>query len=457
MESVRVLAMDHFFDQDLRALEAHPALDVRRFPYQRLRNSALRIMSSAISEGLRGYNNPALEQRRRRYAAWLAREVRRLYLERPFDVLVIPSDTFFYVRALPAAAHALGLPLVVVQKETTISADTMEAHSNLTRDEAPFIADFMTVCSDRQREFWLRAGADPGVIEVTGQPRFDVCALRRSRTQSTPRRVLFLSYELDAYVPQAGRAPGAERAWQPLREATERVLLDAARQGSIELVVKCHPQQDHRAEEARLARLAGAQWNRGVSVAEPDADTRDLILGADVVVGFQTTALYEAVAAGRAVIFAAWGDAYERFRAGLIPFHEAPAGCVRHAASAEQLAELLLSGDAGSPPGRCDAWFGEALGPIDGHATERVAARLHAVAAAWPATAPRTDLERGRRVYAAWLLLRSMTAEAVWTAGLPVARAAGQERRVAVRRRRARERRALASATLRGRFNRGGG
>lgn len=90
MESVRVLAMDHFFDQDLRALEAHPALDVRRFPYQRLRNSALRIMSSAISEGLRGYNNPALEQRRRRYAAWLAREVRRLYLERPFDVLVIP-------------------------------------------------------------------------------------------------------------------------------------------------------------------------------------------------------------------------------------------------------------------------------------------------------------------------------------------------------------------------------
>ena len=52
MNGLRVLAMDHFFDQEVRALEAHPRLDVRRFPYQRLRNPALRILGAAVGDGL---------------------------------------------------------------------------------------------------------------------------------------------------------------------------------------------------------------------------------------------------------------------------------------------------------------------------------------------------------------------------------------------------------------------
>ena len=126
---VRVLAMDHFFDQDLRALAAHPRLDVRRFAYQRLRGPAMRVLGEDVATGLQAFARPELADGRRRYALWLTGEVRRLYLERAFDVIVLPSDTFFYVRSLPDAAHALGVPVVVVQKETTISIDTMERHS----------------------------------------------------------------------------------------------------------------------------------------------------------------------------------------------------------------------------------------------------------------------------------------------------------------------------------------
>ncbi|MBJ7596047.1 MAG: CDP-glycerol glycerophosphotransferase family protein [Candidatus Dormibacteraeota bacterium] len=450
MGRVRVLAMDHFFDQDLRALEAHPDLDVRRFPYQRLRNPALRIMTEAISAGLRGYNDPRLRQRRLRYAAWLRREVRRLFLERAFDVLVLPSDTFFYVRALPVAVHELGIPVVVVQKETTISADTMKAHSRLTRDEAPFIADFMTVCSNRQREFWLRAGADASVIEVTGQPRFDVYASRRLRPASVRKRVLFLSYELDAYVPEADHAAGSARTWETLRDATESVLLDAVRAGSCDVVVKCHPQQNYRVERARLARHAGQEWNRGVSLAGPNADTRDLILASDCVVGFQTTAIYEAVAASRPVVFAAWGEAYDRLRGGLIPFYDAPPACVSKARSAAQLATLLAEKQQPPSSSACAAWYEEALGSVDGGATERVAARLQKIAADWRPTAERRLLERRRRSHAVGLLVRSFAAEAVWTAAVPAARLAGQQHRVEARRCRAREGRWMAMTTIHG-------
>ena len=240
--------------------------------------------------------------------------------------------------AFPMLRIALGVPVVVVQKETTISIDTMELHSSEQRDYAPFVSDFMTVCSHRHRDFWLRAGANGALVEVTGQPRFDiyaplsdhhspplVVACCFSRTSWTLMRL-----ELDSKG--AGR-----RTWEPLRDATERVLLDGVRRGSCEVVIKCHPQQDRRTEADRLARRAGSTWNRGVSIAAPDADTRELIVAANVVVGFQTTALYEAVAARRSVVYAAWGEAYERHRDQLIRFDEAPTGCLEHADLAERL------------------------------------------------------------------------------------------------------------------------
>jgi hypothetical protein len=447
MKTLRVLALDHYFDQDLRALEAHPHLKVRRFPYRRLRAPALRIMGRQVANGLHAYNEPDIAAARVRYAAWLAREVRRLYLEWAFDVLVLPSDAFFYVRALPDAAHGLGIPVVVVQKETTVSQATMETFSREVGAEAPFVSDFMTVCSERQREFWTRAGADGALIAVTGQPRFDVYASRALPPRSTRRRVLFLTYALDAYVPGAGRGQGL-RTWEPLRDATEETLVDLARSGAVELVVKCHPQQDRREVAHRIADLAGTAWNRSVTLAGQDADTRELIIAANVVVGFQTTALYEAVAARRTVIYAAWGDAYERYRAGLIAFHDAPPACVHHVESREML-QALLGDDLLPQTSSCAAWYEPALGLVDGKAADRVAERLATVAAAWIQTDERRDLDRRRRGYALGLFARALASEAVWASALPVAKITGEQRRVELRRQLAKERRSIASSTLR--------
>jgi hypothetical protein len=447
MSTTRVLALDHFFDQDLRALEAHPRLQVRRFPYQRLRGRAVRLMGPQVARGLHPYNDPGIAAARGRYAAWLAREVEHLYLEQAFDVIVLPSDTFFYVRTLPAAAHRLGIPVVVVQKETTISQATMDTFSLEIGAEAPFVSDFMTVCSERQGEFWRRAGAAAARIEVTGQPRFDIYAAPSETRSQSRRRVLYLTYALDAYVPGAGRGKGL-RTWESLRDATEAALIEQVRAGTCEVIVKCHPQQDRRAEAVRLARSAGATWGSGVSLADEDADTRELIRGSDDVVGFQTTALYEAVAARRNVIYAAWGDEYERYRSGLIPFDAAPSGCIRHATSPESLAALIRDSSGGTKPD-CTAWSELALGLLDGQATERVAQRLESVVAAWTPTQRRRELDARRRRYALGYLTRSVAAEAVWTLAIPAAVVAGEQRRVAVRRTRAREGRATAAANLR--------
>ena len=442
---LKILALDHFFNQDLTALENHWGVQVRRIPYRRLRRPALRIMGEQVGSGLEPYNSAKLASPRERYANWLRAEVRRLYLEGAFDVLVVPSDTLFYVRALPEAAHELGIPVIVVQKETTISVDTMESHSQEIGLEAPFISDWMTVCSERHREFWLRTGADGDRVLVTGQPRFDVYANTAAQTRKQPPQVLFLSYVLDAYVPGVGQGIGL-RTWEALRTDTERVLIELAEAGQCRVLVKCHPHQNHRREADRLGH-ASASWGENIRIAHPDADTRQLLLDSDVVVGFQTTALYEAVAAGKPVVYAAWGEEYETHRPRLIPFHASPAGCVHWARNPAEFAELVVS-DLPPPPATCRPWYEEALGPVDGCATERVVRLLTRVAREWPSTTSRRTLDQRRRTFAPGLLVRAGMAETVWTVAAPAARLAGLGSRAAARRRAAAERRRLAMREL---------
>ena len=125
---------------------------------------------------MESYARNNLDEHRREYAGRLLRLLDELFMEREFDAFVSPSDAFFYVRAAPEAAHALGVPFFVAQKETTITDHTMRVHSERVPQRATPVADHMTVCSERHKEFWVRAGGDPERITVTGQPRFDVYA-----------------------------------------------------------------------------------------------------------------------------------------------------------------------------------------------------------------------------------------------------------------------------------------
>lgn len=442
---LKLLALDHYFDQDLRALEAHPDLDIRRVGFDRLRRTAVRMMGDEVARDLKTFASPRLANGRKRYARWLHREVRRLYLERGFDMIVLPSDTFFYVRALPEAAHALGIPVVVVQKETTLSPDWIESFHQIVRRYAPFICDYTTVCSEDQRDFWIRCGAAPEIVEITGQPRFDLHTSAPPPPTGKHKIILFFSYELDAYVPGTGSGMGWD-TWEPLRSATEQVLVDLARGGAAKVIIKAHPQQNIGSDGERLRAAAGEAWNDNLVFADPNADARELIHKANVVVGFQTTALFEAVAAGRPTIYAAWGPRYEEMKAEMVPFHEAPEDCLQRAESAEHL-RTLLSMDLPIPSG-CRDWYELALGPIDGLATERTAQALLKVGALFPLTPERQALDERRRLFAIRTWLKSLVEEIFWTIARPVAALLDRELGVLARRRRASEARRQAALSV---------
>ncbi len=385
---MRFLVLEHHFGQDIEALRqvAGEEIELDVMPYEPLRAEALRILPREVENGLEAFTRSELQPARSRYAALLREILEDRYAHAPFDAVVLPSDTFFYVRSAPAAAHALGVPLLVAQKETTISEHTMREHAEQLRRLAPPLADRMTVCSERHKRFWVRAGGAPERIVVTGQPRFDYYAHPSRWPVDVPyggdgHSLLFLSYAVDAYHPAEGA--GAP-AWSALHEQTELALHELARRG-WRVLVKPHPQQPLEAVR-EWRRRAGELWGRQVFLVDPQADVRRLIVAADVTLGFQSTALLEAMLAGRPVVYTGWDDTAATLGDELIPFHEwdQEITVVRRARELADAVEAASGATCSTTVLRGRREIAERyLGPLDGHAGERTLAVLREETELW--------------------------------------------------------------------------
>lgn len=388
--AVRFLVLEHHFAQDIDALRraGGEGLELDVMPYDLLRSEALRVLPEEVASGLEAFTKPELERARHRYAAILREILEDRFAVSPFDAVVMPSDTFFYVRPAPAAAHALGVPFLVAQKETTISEHTMREHAEEMRRFAPPLADLMTVCSERHKRFWIRAGGAEERIVVTGQPRFDFYQRPSEWPVDVPYgeggpSVLFLSYAVDAYHPGEGRG-GA--AWSTLHRHTEQGLHELARRG-WRVLIKPHPQQG--VESLReWRRRAGELWDRRMFLVDPQADVRPLIVAADVTVGFQSTALLEAMLAGRPVLYTGWDETATALGDELIPFHEwgAEITVVRQSGELADAAAAARGQTCGPSVLSSRREIAERyLGPLDGLAADRTVAVLREEADLWAA------------------------------------------------------------------------
>ena len=118
--------------------------------------------------------------------------------------------------------------------------------------------------------------------------------------------------------------------------------------------------------------IGDSALNAAVIEVDKFADTRHLILDSDLVIGFQTTALYEAVVCGKPVVYPAWGNTFDVVKRTLCRFEEVP-GMINWATSEDHFREILGAGINGlsraSKEGLEEALIH--LGPIDGHASER--------------------------------------------------------------------------------------
>lgn len=380
---MKVLFINHYFDQDMDELINYRNSDhtFKWISPNYFAQEVRKYLPEEVFSGLTSYYKKELDYSRKRLEKSLEDLLYDLYLLFPFDLLISPSDTFFYIRPLVFACHKIGVPFFVVQKETTISPGTMERHAFDIGKYYPFISDHMTVCSERHKQFWIKAGTDSRFITVTGQPRFDLY-FRKNKDDvikelsisidRSKKTILFFTYELDAYL-EITKEFGN---WGSLRNQTEDVLSVLAKKNEYNILIKPHPQhniEDIKKYKLRISELAGSEGLKSIIFLERSLDARKLIIASDIVVAFQTTALLEALACGKKVIYTFWGETANASKLFIIPFHKYSKlmACVHSPKELSDAIESCRSDQTVKDNEARIGLFSQYLGPFDGNSTSR--------------------------------------------------------------------------------------
>jgi hypothetical protein len=322
-EGVPVAVIDHNFIQDIDALKRQAAsagINLIAFWYEPFYKLAEQYFPEHIRDG--SYLTVEMQECARRYRRLL---VLLLAVWRPWrsvSCLLMPSDSFFWIRELVVLLKEYGIPCVVIDKEGTISPHSMEFHSRQISERYPFISDYIIVWSERQKAFWMRTGVVEEKIFIAGQPRSDFFFDRdawlpkKQLPCGDKHMVLFFTFETDAYAPVPG-----DHIWSELRNDLHSELIAlAGRYPEICFVVKTHPQQ---ADRFAVEREFAASALSNIKVLHGPEIARHLIVHADLVIGFQTTALIEAMLAEKRVIYTEWSKEVCANQHHLIPFQNA--------------------------------------------------------------------------------------------------------------------------------------
>jgi hypothetical protein len=276
-------------------------------------------------------DRPAVAAGRAAYRAFMARTWAALAARRRIDAVLTGNFAYYAEREVQAVLQARGIPFIALHKENLKSEGRGAFFTDIYRTRrGRFQGRRILVYNTVERDVQIAAQvAAAAAVTITGMPRLDrMHAWRRGAAaapSSVPERrpcALFFSFTEKTGLPflprkdMAGVAGNAEVLGDSLdalawRELT-RLFLDAAvtlarRAPDIDVVIKSKagPRArdtvgDHVTAHgdvpANLSIIAGG-------------DPMSLIAAADAVTGFISTALFEALAAGKPVVCPRFAEA----------------------------------------------------------------------------------------------------------------------------------------------------
>jgi hypothetical protein len=255
-----------------------------------------------------------------RYRALLVPVMRSLRDELRLAAVVSANVTYYAERELAAACEEVGLPFLVLHKESIRSPAQREAFTRAYRERTgAFLGRSVAVYNEDER----RSQIDGGVVTdaaVVGCPRIDELHAWRQDTASNAERsdgpiVLFAIdpragtwTPFDRDVDGSGRVAPAAPRWDELALQTEAAFVAlAGRFPDHPFIIKAKVGHAERLE-ARLAAQLPDGLPANVRVVTTGTAT-DLVRAAGTIIAFNSTVVAEGLAAGVPVVVPAFAEA----------------------------------------------------------------------------------------------------------------------------------------------------
>lgn len=281
---------------------------------------------------------------------------------KPVDVVVAGNFAYVQQREFGAALEEAGTPFIAIHKENVRPPRRVKDYwYHLYKERrGPFAGRRIIVYNEIERELQIASGVfDAEHIVVAGMPRLDrIHRWRHQHAGTTPEgevpQVLFFSFSLQSKLTAPGRKRsgttpkgryelGGEwgtMSWEGVwNEAHAAVIRTAREYPELRVVIKTKGTLRKNEELKRLLEAEAGALPPNLEIVS-GGDPFHLITSSHVVVGFNTTGLLEAIAAGKPVIVPRFLEAADPDRENLIiDLGEA----VSYAHSAGELVELIAS------------------------------------------------------------------------------------------------------------------
>jgi hypothetical protein len=303
------------------------------WPNYALKAVASILLAPQLNNKRYASNDPAIEASKQDYREFLSTMWAHFREVKPVDAVISANFGYFAQREFGAALKEAGTPLIVLHKENVKSPARVEYWDPIYRTRGTFEGNKILVYNDTERSLQIRTGvAEPDQIVVTGMPRLDrIHEWRESHAEAkkapTPPTVLLFSFWRKEKLTATERIT-ADRirvddaddewsglSWNTLCEQTHRAVVEVARRRPDARVIIKTKAFSRRVEDILgILTDGGADLPANVKVVS-GGDPFPLIKDSSVVVGFNTTALLEALAAGKPVIVPNFAEATdERMR-----------------------------------------------------------------------------------------------------------------------------------------------
>jgi hypothetical protein len=356
--TVVILAKEGFTEDIMTALADAGAIKVVGLPRIIVKALASPFLPYFIDDNNYASCGAEFDQAKLHYRRFILALLKTLRRFMRIDAMISGNFSYASEREFAAAMQDLGAPFVALHKENLKTPGRVEFFERIYKERrGPFTGRKILVYNQTERDLQISAGvAEPWRIEIVGMPRLDrMHAWRRANAGTLQRhRILFFVFSSATGMPRIARKTGipgkiyfedeesddGDISLAHLSEGTCRALLHLARDNpDIEVVVKSKGRARDLKETAALFGLAReAEFPPNMRVVH-GGDILPLIAQASVVCGFNSTALFEAIAAGKPAVMPWFAEAEAP---EVRPYLIDPRGVGVAAPSPERLAATLV-------------------------------------------------------------------------------------------------------------------
>ncbi|MBT4043881.1 MAG: hypothetical protein HOK21_15825 [Rhodospirillaceae bacterium] len=304
----------------------------RIFAFDKVNVKALKAMISAfcpptLDDHSYKTDDPAIVAGKAAYQSFIGAVWQRLIAYRPYDAVLSANFAYYAERPLAAALEAIGTPFIPLHKENLKTPGLEPFFINFYRDRrGPYEGRGTLVYNQVEKRIQVGAGVlPPERVTIVGMPRLDpVHAWRKKGEVPTgAKRALFFSFTAKTGLPRIPRKYDPDGLgdrdvdldldalhWDELAAAYHRAAVHVARQAPDVTVIVKTKSGKYEVDAARALMAQAGEIPANLKLVE-GGDPLDLILASDVICGFTTTALFEALAAGKPIVCPRFAEAVD--------------------------------------------------------------------------------------------------------------------------------------------------